>query len=243
MKLKSALPILTIAIALAACSKEDAGNNAASSNTAGVTAPAGAQWTETASKTEAGGFLLGNPDAKVKLIEYGALSCSHCAQFSAESSAPMKALIAKGTLSYEMRPFLLNILDMPAFLLARCNGPVPYFPISEQIFADQANWLGLAQQLTPADQAAWQGLKPEQVAPLIAAKLQLDTFVQQRGVAPEKAKACLSDKAAIDELSKITESGVKEFEITGTPTFVVNGTVERVGTWKDLEPMLIAAGA
>ena len=243
MKLKSALSILTVALALAACSKEDAGNNAASPATEGVAAPTGTQWTETASKSEAGGFVLGNPNAKVKLIEYGALSCSHCAQFSAESSEPMKKLIAKGTLSYEMRPFLLNILDMPAFLVARCNGPMPYFPISEQIFADQPNWLGKAQQLTPADQAAWQGLKPEQVAPLIATRLGLDEFVQQRGVAPDKIKACLSDKAAIDELSKITESGVKEFQITGTPTFIVNGTVERVGTWKDLEPMLIAAGA
>lgn len=243
MKLNTALPFLALALALGACSKEDAGNNVSAASGPAVAAPNGAQWNEIAAKTEAGGFVMGNPDAKVKLIEYGALSCSHCAQFSKESSEPMKAMINKGTLSYEFRPFLLNVLDMPTFLLARCNGPAAYFPLSEQIFADQMNWLGRAQQLTPADQAAWQGLKPEQLAPVIASKLQLDTFAQQRGLPADKAQACLSDKAAIDELTKITEAGVKEFQISGTPTLIINGKVSGVAAWEALEPMLRAAGA
>ena len=243
MKSIHALSFLTLALALGACSKDDTANNATAAAPANaVAAPANAPWTETAVKTEAGGFLLGNPDAKVKLIEYGALSCSHCADFSEKSSEPMKALIAKGTLSYEMRPFLLNVLDMPAFLLARCNGPVAYFPISEQIFAAQPQWMGNAQKITPAEQQSWATMKPEQIAPRVATILELDTFVAQRGLAADKAKACLTDAAAIKELETIRDAGIKEFNITGTPTLIVNGKSENVGTWKDLEPILRAQG-
>ena len=239
------LSLLALTLALGACGSESSptANSAAPANAAAAVAPpANAPWTETASRTEAGGFLLGNPDAKVKLIEYGALSCSHCANFAAKSSEPMKALIAKGTLSYEMRPFMLNVLDMPSFLLARCNGPVAYFPIADQIFAAQAEWMGRAQQITPAEQQSWAGMKPEQIAPRVASILQLDTFVQQRGLPADKAKACLSDPAAIKELETIRDAGIKEFQITGTPTLIVNGKNENVGTWKDLEPILRAQG-
>jgi len=243
MKSITALPLLTLALVLGACSKDDSTNNATAAAPANaVAAPASAPWTETAVKTEAGGFLLGNPDAKVKLIEYGALSCSHCADFAEKSNEPMKALIAKGTLSYEFRPFLLNVLDMPAFLLARCNGPVPFFPIAEQIFAAQPQWMAHAQQITPAEQQSWAGMKPEQISPRVAAILQLDTFVAQRGLAADKAKACLTDAAAIKELETIRDAGIKEFNITGTPTLIVNGKSENVGTWKDLEPILRAQG-
>ena len=245
MMKSTTLPLLALALTLGACSKDadPTGNSTAPVNAAAaVAAPAGAAWTETASKTEAGGFLLGNPAAKVKLIEYGALSCSHCADFTAKSSEPMKALISKGTLSYEFRPFLLNVLDMPAFLLARCNGPLPFFPISEQIFAAQPEWMAHAQQITPAEQQSWAGMKPEQISPRVAAILQLDTFVAQRGLAADKAKTCLTDAAAIKELETIRDAGIKEFEITGTPTLIVNGKRAEVGTWKDLEPILRAQG-
>lgn len=246
MSLKHGLSALTLALALAACGGGTDGNNktAANSSAAAVAAPAGSNWTDTASKTEAGGFVMGNPDAAVKLIEYGALSCGHCADFSAKSKDKLKEYIAKGTVSYEFRPFLLNILDVPATLLARCSGPGPFFALSEQLFAAQREWAGKAETITPADQQAWQGMQPEQVAPALAAKLGLDAFVQQRGVGAEQAKACLSDKAAIDELSKITETGVKDHKISGTPTFLINGEVQgTANTWEAIEPLLIAAGA
>lgn len=53
---------------------------------------------------------------------------------------------------------MLNPFDIPAALLARCSGPAPFFPISEQMFATQRDWLGKAQSLTPAGQQALQGM-------------------------------------------------------------------------------------
>lgn len=233
------LPML--ALALAAC--QDSGGNNTSGATP-VTAPAGTSWAETTAKSEQGGFVMGNPAAPVKLVEYGALSCSHCAEFAEKSSGPLRALIEKGTVSYEFRPFLLNALDVPAFLLARCNGPAPSFALTEQMFAAQPQWLGEAQTIAPQEQAAWPTTPPEQLAPQLAQRIGLDSFAQQRGVGAQKAQQCLTDKAAIDELANITQAGGREFEITGTPTFIINGQVIRdANTWEGLEPMLREAGA
>lgn len=232
------------ALALAGCDKAADNGAAASGGGASVAAPAGTSWTETFAVTPDGGMLMGNPNAPVKLVEYGALTCSHCADFSRTSKEPLKALVAKGTVSFEYRNFLLNVLDVPAALLARCGGPGPFFTISEQMFATQQEWLGRAQTITAAEQQGWQSLAPEQLAPQLAAKLGLDAFVQQRGIGPEKANACLSDRAAIDSLGKISERAQSEFKITGTPTFLINGqVVPETTTWEQLAPKLREAGA
>lgn len=245
MRILSALPVLSLALALAACGGDAGGNNATAANSSAgaVAAPTGSAWTDTVSKTADGGFVMGNPDAAVKLIEYGALSCSHCAEFAEKSSEKLRGYIAKGTVSYEFRPFLLGPLDIPATLLARCSGPGPFFTIAEQMFAAQKDWLGRTASITPAEQQSWQGLPPEKLAPTLASKLELDSFVQQRGVTSTQAQACLSDRAAIDELGKITQDGSAKFQITGTPTFIVNGKKQEVNTWEAVEPLLIAAGA
>lgn len=243
MKKFALLPLLALAT-LTACDKKPAEGGNATSAAQNVSAPAGSNWVDTASETPAGGMLWGNPDAKVKLIEYGALSCSHCAQFSADSSEGMKALIAKGTVSYEFRTFMLNALDIPASLLVKCNGAGPFFPLTEQMFAAQHDWLGKAQTITPEEQKAWTGLKPNQLADSIAQKLGLVDFVTQRGVSADKAKACLADPAGVAKLEKIAKEGQEQFQISGTPTFIINGEKALdIGTWDKLEPALIAAGA
>lgn len=243
MKLLPALSVIA-AIALTGCDKPADNGTAPSTSSATVTAPAGSSWTETFSVTPDGGMLMGNPNAKVKLVEYGALTCSHCAEFSEKSTVALREMIARGNLSYEFRNYLLNVLDVPAAILARCAGPGPFFTISEQLFATQQEWLGRAQTITAAEQQGWQSLAPEQLAPLLATKLGLDTFVQQRGIGPEKAKACLSDRAAIDQLGKISERAQSEYKITGTPTFLINGqVVPETTTWEQLAPKLRDAGA
>jgi protein-disulfide isomerase len=244
MKFLLTSSLLPIALLTACSGSESAGNNSGPSNTETVAAPAGTDWTATVSKTADGGFMQGNPAAPVKLIEYGAMTCSHCAEFSEKSSKPLRAYIAKGTVSYELRTFLLNVMDVPSSLLARCGGPGPYFQISEQMFAAQREWAGKASTITAAEQQSWSKLTPLQTAATLATKLELDKFVQQRGVGAEQVKACLSDQKALDELGKISETGQSQYQITGTPTFIINGQVIRdANTWEALEPKLKDAGA
>jgi protein-disulfide isomerase len=228
---------------LSACNKADTGGNTAAAGPA-APAPAGTVWTETFATTPDGGMLMGNPNAPVKLIEYGALTCSHCAAFSKESGEKLKAYVASGKVSYEFRNYLLNLIDVPAALLARCSGPGPFFPIAEQLFATQHDWLGKTASISKEEQASWANYAPEQVAPVLAAKLGLVEFVQARGIGAEKAKACLTDKASIDQLGKISERATNEFKISGTPTFLINGlVVPATSTWDLLEPELKKAGA
>lgn len=233
------------ALMLSGCGKEPE-TTAPSGNTAApvtAAAPAG-NWVETTSKTAEGGMLMGNPAAAVKLIEYGALTCSHCADFSKQSSAGLRTMIATGKVSYEFRNYLLNVIDVPAALLARCAGPGPFFTIAEQMFAKQPEWLGKASSITPADQQSWQSFPPELLATVLAEKLNLDTFVKERGISISRSKACLADKAAIEELGNMSKVGSDKWKITGTPTFIINGrVVPNVGTWDALKPELVKAGA
>ena len=233
-----------ISVALTGCGKQAETPANQTNASAATPAAAGADWTTTASKTPAGGFVLGNPAAPVKLIEYGALTCSHCATFSAESATGLKAMIAKGTVSYEFRNFMLNIVDVPAAIVARCGGAAPFFQITEQLFASQGEWLGKTQSLTPADQAAMAKMTPIQIAAMLAPKLGLDRFVEQRGVPSAQVQACLADPKAIAELETLSRVGQEEFKISGTPTFIINGQkVEDTADWAKLEPALLAAGA
>ncbi len=244
MKKSISLTLLMAASALAGCSQgsDSATKNEASGPT--IAAPAGMEWTATVSKTPEGGFVMGNPAAAVKLIEYGAFSCSHCADFSETSKEGLKALVNKGNLSYEFRNVMNNVIDVPAALAVRCAGAQPFFQISEQLFADQRNWLGRTSSITPAEQQALSTMKPLEAAAMLAQKLELDKFVQQRGVSSEKLKACFADEKALDELGKMSQVSQTEYKITGTPTFILNGQVVKdANTWDKLEPMLKAAGA
>ncbi len=240
------LLLATSALLLVTACNDKAADKAGSAAGGGdaVAAPAGTKWSETTAVTPDGGMLMGNPNAPVKVIEYGALTCSHCAEFAEKSKAELTAMIDKGTVSYEFRTFMLNALDIPAALLARCNGAGAFFPLADQMFAAQRDWLGKAQAMTPADQQQLQGLSPAQLPAALAEKLGLIEFVRQRGVSEEKAKACLADKKAIDALVALTDKGVREFKVAGTPTFVINGvTQENTASWDALKPKLIDAGA
>lgn len=229
-------------LALAGCDK--AADAPANQLAPTVAAPAGSSWTETTSVTADGGMLMGNPAAPVKLLEYGALSCPHCAKFSLDSAEGLKALIAKGTVSYELRTFLIHPQDVPASLLARCNGAGPFFAIAEQMYATQNDWLSKSSTITAADQQAWATMTPNQVAASMADKLGLVEFVQQRGIPAEKAKACLADAEGIKTLEKIAKVATDDYKISGTPTFIINGRiVPNVTTWADLSPELVKAGA
>ena len=234
------LPLL----ALAACDqKSDATAPAAS--VAAVKPPPGTEWATTVSATPDGGFRMGNPNAPIKLAEYGSLSCSHCAEFSEKASEPLRTkYVGTGKVSYEYRNYVRDGMDMTATLIARCGGPTPFFALSEQIFADQANMFQKYQAVPQADMQALSSLPPAQQFTKMASILGLDTFARQRGVSAERLNACFADQAEITKLTKMRDRANTEFNLQGTPTFLINGlTVPDTASWEALEPKLKAAGA
>jgi protein-disulfide isomerase len=80
-------------------------------------------WARTVASTPEGGFRMGNPNAKVKLVEYGSLACPHCRHFEQTGYKPLvQQYVRTGRVSYEFRNLLLNAPDIAVSLLAHCAG-------------------------------------------------------------------------------------------------------------------------
>ncbi|MBA3897675.1 MAG: thioredoxin domain-containing protein [Sphingomonadaceae bacterium] len=236
-----ALPLLVLA---ASCGQKTDNASAPAGPVAAVKPPPGADWTTTVAATEDGGMRMGNPNAAVKLVEYGSLTCPHCGEFSEKGTAPLKAMVATGKLSWELRNYVRDPVDLTATLLARCGGPGPFFPMVEQMYLDQKNWFTKLQAAGGAQMTAIQALPPAQQFTRYAGISGLSDFVRQRGVSDAQANACLADKGAVDKLLAVQKRANDEFNIPGTPTFLINGqVVPDTATWEKLEPALKAAGA
>jgi protein-disulfide isomerase len=232
---------LSFALALAGCSKKaDEGSSQPSGPVAAVAPPAGKSWTEVAAMTPEGGVRIGNPDAPVKFVEYASLTCPHCRDFTAEAAEPLQQkYISTGKVSWEYRPFILNSLDVAAFLLARCRGAEPFFKLAEQAYAQQNDWVGKFMALTPEQQAQMQASDPSQLFKKIAAASGLDSFFRVRGLPAAQADKCLADQAAAQALADNTNKANTEQNVTGTPTFFFNGTkADDLHTWSDVDKRL-----
>jgi protein-disulfide isomerase len=249
MNIRIATAIVPVLL-LAACGKGagtgDANSSAPAAPVAAAKAPAGTKWIDVVTKTPEGGYRMGNPDAPVKLVEYGSRSCPHCAAFDAEGVPELKSgPIAAGKLSYEFRDFPVHgALDMGPILLGQCVEPAQFFPMLDQMMAAQQQLVYRTDKIPEADQAKLKNASPSEVATYLANFYGYVDFVKQRGVPDAKAKACLADAKTIDAIAKSTESATTQYGINGTPGFIVNGKVATdVYDWAALKPVLRAAGA
>jgi protein-disulfide isomerase len=237
--------VSALALAIAGCGDKTADTNTTAGATAdtSVAAPAGTDWRQVTAATPEGGFRLGNPDAKVKLVEFASLTCPHCREFHEAGMATIRdKYVASGNVSYEFRNFVLNGPDYAASMLARCTGPEAFFGLLGAFFTDQVAWTEPFTKLTPADNQRLSALPEDQQIKALAELGQLDAYVRARGIPRAKFEQCLADKAALDQLAKLRTQATEEYKLTGTPGFIINGvTQEGVYSWADLEPKLKAA--
>ena len=195
-------------------------------------------WARTVVATPEGGIRMGNPNARVKLVEYGSLTCGHCAAFSNSGMAPLVGrYVRTGKVSYEYRNFILNGLDVAASLVARCGGPARFFPVAEKLYATQPQWMGRLRTLSQAQKDALNALPEGQRLGRLAETVGLTQIAAQHGIPPAAAKRCLADQAALDRLGKMAEAAGAQ-GVEGTPTFFLNGANIGTHTWATLEPIL-----
>ncbi|MDP1027300.1 thioredoxin domain-containing protein [Sphingomonas sp. KR1UV-12] len=244
--MKHVLP-LSAAILLAACSGSGDGNSSSpAAPVAAVPAPAGQNWTETVTKTEEG-YRMGNPNAAIKLVEYGSRTCPVCGAFAREGFQPLTSnYVASGKVSFEFRDYMVHgAPDIALALLGTCgDNPATFFPILEQTYAVQSTFLDKLQALDPATQQALQSQAPAQAVATLADKIGAVEFIKQRGIPEAKARACLADGKKLEAITKPTETATANGTVTGTPTFIINGdTAPGVVTWPQLETALKRAGA
>lgn len=232
-------------LATAACGEKTAEPAATTATTtvAVTPIPAGSDWTSMTAATPEGGFRIGNPDAKVKLLEFASLTCPHCKDFHAEAFDTIKSkYVASGDVSYEFRNFVLNGPDYAASLLARCQGAEPFFGLLNSFYTDQAVWTEPFMKISEEDSKRLGAMPQDQQIAALAAAGKLDEYVRTRGMPRAKFDACLADKAALDKLLALRAQATETYKLTGTPGFIINGVVqEGVYTWPALEEKLKAA--
>lgn len=234
---------MPLALALAACgSSSEKGGAPSGEPIAPIAAPAGTSWAETVTETPEGGYVMGNPDAPLKLIEYGSLSCPHCAKLAQEGFPELtNDYVASGRVSLEFRSFAIHPQDVPLTLLTRCGGPQKVFPLTEELFRNFDAVMDRTMQGVQAAEAA-NSLPPEQRLVALSDALGFTEFFAARGISEDQAHTCLSNMDAATKFAQQSTAYSAE-GINQTPTLVLNGTKLEASTWADLEPLLKQAGA
>jgi protein-disulfide isomerase len=244
MKLQLSLGAAALCLALAGCNGSG-GNASTDANAAApltqIAAPNHGDWSQTVARTTDGGYRMGNPNAPVKLVEYGSITCPHCAHF-AETSAPLRErYVRSGQVSYEFRPLLIHPQDPAVFMLLECQPPEAFFRLSDQLFSSQEQWLGRIETTPQGQLQQLSTMPPLQQGPEWIRVLGLDQFFAQRGMPPARIAACLADNGAMQQLGAVTQRAGNELNITSTPSFIVNGEKLDTTDWADLETRLRAA--
>jgi protein-disulfide isomerase len=214
--------------------------------TAGQTRRAPAtNWVNVVAKTPEGGFRQGNPNAAIKLVEYGSRTCPTCRAFAVEGMEPLRReWIASGKLSYEFRDYLIHgVPDLALALLNQCVPTARFFPVLDQMFASQQSFDGPLHKLIesqPKTVEAWQQLPPAQAATRFAEALGMIPFMKARGLPEAQARRCLANPTLIKGVADAFAGGAKA-GVQGTPSFFINGRRVRAFTWDQLQPELRAA--
>jgi protein-disulfide isomerase len=165
---------------------------------------------------------LGNPKAKIEVIEYASLSCPHCAHFNEAVFPALKSkYIDTGKVRYTLKEFLTppETVAAAGFLIARCAGPAKYFKVVDEVFRSQPRW------------------QSGNIKPIF------QEIGAANGVDAAKFDACLQDQAAIDAVTARTKRAVEQDQVNSTPTLFINGKrVENVPlTPADLDAAISAA--
>ena len=249
MKVRILLAGTMAVLALAGCNKnkEQGAGTAATNETVTITQanpPPGGTWADVVNATSSG-YMMGSPNAKVKLIEIGSLSCPHCKKFDDEGVPPLiDKYVKSGNVSWEFRPYLIHgPIDMAANLIVTCNGVKSFFPLARALYKDQAIWMAKVES-TPQDKLnEIQNLPTNQIFITMANLLGLQDWAAARGVPQAKSNECLSDQKMIDHQVQVTSDVSNQFpDFKGTPSFIINGKMlSDTGSWDKLEPQLQAA--
>ena len=241
MKPRHLLVAAAAVLAIAGCNGEKDADNAGTTTAAvkPVPPPASGDWSEVVTQTPEGGFMMGNPNADVKLVEFASMTCHYCAEFDETGTRPLiDKYVKTGRVAFEFRNFVRDPFDITATLLARCNGARSFFPLTKQLFADQKNWINRLSSLSPQQQQSIQSLLPAQQFRQIAQLAGFQQWAAMRGVPTAKSGQCLTNQDEVNRLVQINSDAISGYNISGTPTFVINGKVVEDKTWTALEPKI-----
>lgn len=198
-----------------------------------------AAWSSTVTTSPIGSFVVGNPAAKVRLVEYFSYTCSHCADFAKASSLPLKTgYIDRGLILVEYRNLVRDPVDMTAALLARCGGPKAFAGNHQAIFAAFPAFIAKVTKATDAQKTSWFEGSTGARARKIAADTGLAALMRARGYTQAQLDAALDSEVAQAELTGMTNIALGADRVQGTPSFFINGRGAEVTVWPALKSKL-----
>ena len=171
------------------------------------------------------GHRVGNPDAKVKLVEFFSYTCPHCAEFNREAEGALQlAYIGTGKVNVEIRHLIRDPVDLTVTVLANC-GPPAKFPQNHTAFlSGQAGWIGPMTSASNAQKQRW-------VAPgsagrrAIASDFGFYRIMERRGYTRAEMDRCLADETLVRRLAEQSDKDWDKPGIDATPSFAINGVV------------------
>ena len=200
--------------------------------------PVQRDWSRMVVMTPEGGYRMGNPSARVKLVEYGSLTCGHCARFAHDAGVGLREHVKRGRVSWEFRPYLLFPSDPGISMLLRCNGPATVFQTADRIYAEQPTWMRKLRTLSEQIHLELSSMSPQERATALVRAAGVDAIFRESGMSETRIAACLADRSGLDALVTITTRASGQEGVMGTPTFFINGANIGPQTWESLEPIL-----
>lgn len=149
-------------------------------------------------------MVLGNEDAPITVIEYASFTCPHCANFHDTVFKKLKQnYIDTGKIKFVHREVYFDQFGLWAGMIARCGGDARYFGLTDLIYSGQRDWIGDGSPST------------------IVANLK--KLGRTAGMTDEQMDACLQDEGSAQSLVAAYRQNASADEITGTPTFIIDG--------------------
>ena len=146
-------------------------------------------------------IIDGNLDAKVNIIVFESLTCSHCANFHKDIFPKLKKqYIDQGLVSIEFKSFPLDLAAFNASKIAHCKNDGDS-KILHYLFLNQDDWV-----------------KGETIDQL---NINLKAIVNKQNFDID-FNECLSNKKIEDHILEDRINGVKKFEVNATPTIIIN---------------------
>ena len=163
-------------------------------------------------------IMAGNKDAKITIIAYESLTCSHCADFHKNVYPQLKKdYLDTGIAKIEFRHFPLDIAALNAAKIAQCNNEQS-LKILESLYSNQQAWV--------------KGSTIEEIND------NLEKYLKKDGFKIDFDK-CINNKEIEDFVLNDRVEGVQNFKVNATPTIIINNKkFEKSLNYKNLKKSL-----
>ena len=163
-------------------------------------------------------ITVGNKDAKITIIAFESLTCSHCANFHKNVFPELKKeFLDTGLAKIEFRHFPLDIAALNASKVAQCKND-GNSNILESLYANQQKWV--------------------KGSSIQEANKNLQKFLKNEGFSID-FETCVNNKEIEDFVLNDRIDGTKKFKISSTPTIIINNKkFEKTLNYKNLKKAL-----